>query len=291
MTIAATEEITSLGTVKAFTKAACSGTLMGVLDRAYGHPLEAEENASNPLAGGIVQHGYQCGMLWGSALAAGAQAYRLYGPGPRAEAAAVHAAQQLVEAFRELNDETNCLELTDTNMQKVSGVVKYFFRGGPISCGRMAVRFAPVAFQVINDALAEEPDESPTGCASCAAMLAREMGASEMHAVMAAGLAGGIGFSGGGCGALGAAIWITGMNNPEEQIGLTADGTKVGELIDTFLEVADHEFECSEITGQEFQSIDDHARYLRDGGCSEIIDALVETANTARDRDNEKLVA
>ena len=30
-----------------------------------------------PLAGGFMGYGYQCGMLWGAALAAGAQAYRL----------------------------------------------------------------------------------------------------------------------------------------------------------------------------------------------------------------------
>jgi len=47
-------------------------------------------------------------------------------------------------------------------------------------------------------------------------MLAQKMGLSDMHTVMAAGLAGGIGLSGGACGALGAAIWIAGMNSLEE---------------------------------------------------------------------------
>ena len=53
-----------------------------------------------PFAGGIANQGYQCGMLWGAALAAGAQAYRLFGPGPRAETEAIIAAQRLVESFR-----------------------------------------------------------------------------------------------------------------------------------------------------------------------------------------------
>jgi hypothetical protein len=39
-----------------------------------------------------MQHGYQCGMIWGATLAAGAQAYRLLGPGPQAETAAIIAA-------------------------------------------------------------------------------------------------------------------------------------------------------------------------------------------------------
>ena len=66
-----------------------------------------------PLAGGIMQHGYQCGMIWGATLAAGAQAYRLFGPGPQAETAAIIAAQRLVESFRTRNKHINCLEITE----------------------------------------------------------------------------------------------------------------------------------------------------------------------------------
>ncbi len=54
---------------------------MSVVDCSFDHPLKLEEEASIPLAGGIVNYGYQCGMLWGVTLAAGAQAYRLLGPG------------------------------------------------------------------------------------------------------------------------------------------------------------------------------------------------------------------
>lgn len=39
-------------------------------------------------------------------------------------------------------------------MQTKAGVFKYFITGGPISCGSMAIRFAPIAFEEINDALA-----------------------------------------------------------------------------------------------------------------------------------------
>ena len=43
---------------------------------------------------------------------------------------------------------------------------------------------------------------------------------------------------------------------------------------DRFLKCTDYEFECSEIVGRKFESIDDHAGYLRAGGCSEIIGVL-----------------
>ncbi len=70
------------------------------------------------------------------------------------------------------------------------------------------------------------------------------------------------------------------MNNPEEKIGLSADNTKVGEVIEAFVKTSDHQFECSEIVGREFEDIDDHARYLRDGGCSELIEALVAACSS-----------
>lgn len=37
-----------------------------MLDKSAGYPLEIEEHAINPLAGGIARHGYQCGMIWGA---------------------------------------------------------------------------------------------------------------------------------------------------------------------------------------------------------------------------------
>ena len=46
------------------------------------------------------------------------------------------------------------------------------------------------------------------------------------------------------------------------------------EAIDRFLGCTRHEFECSTIVGRRFESIDDHAAYLRDGGCAQIIEAL-----------------
>lgn len=41
-----------------------------------------------------------------------------------------------------------------------------------------------------------------------------------------------------------------------------------------FEERASMFFECSEIVGRKFEDIDDHAGYLREGGCSELIEVL-----------------
>ncbi|MCP4537275.1 MAG: hypothetical protein GY832_09020 [Chloroflexi bacterium] len=230
-----------------------------------------------PFVGGIMQHGYQCGMTWGATLAAGAQAYRLFGPGPQAETRAIIAAQRLVESFRAGSDYVNCLDITglDKSSSTMQTLVYFLIKCGSISCILRAARYAPLAFSEINTALSETHVETPPSPTSCAAMLAKKMGLSEMHTVMAAGLAGGIGLCGGACGALGAAIWITGMNSIEEGAGqIDYQDPATLDVIDRFLKCTDFKFECSQIVGRKFENVDDHADYLRDGGCSEIIEVL-----------------
>jgi hypothetical protein len=255
---------------------------LSVVDRSFDHALKREEHAAMPLAGGIMGNGYQCGMLWGAALAAGARAYQLFGPGPQAEAEALVAGQRLVAAFRARNKHINCLEITEMSMKSSSRrrflvqLSRYFLKGGPILCFSMTAGYAPVALDEINTAYSEKHSAAPASPVSCAAMLAHKLGASDMHAVMAAGLAGGIGLSGGACGALGAALWIMGMNNSQEGVENTKSLSFPGaeEAVERFLQSADFEFECSKIVGRKFENADDHASYVRAGGCSKIIETL-----------------
>jgi len=73
---------------------------------------------------------------------------------------------------------------------------------------------------------------------------------------------------------LGAAIWIIGINSTKEEIGKLFENPLALAAIDRYLESADYEFECSKIVGKKFENVADHASYLRDGGCSKIIEAL-----------------
>ena len=250
---------------------------MRVLNNAFNHSLEAEEKAAMPLAGGIVQHGYQCGMIWGASLAAGVQAYHIFGAGPRAEAKAIFVAQRLVESFRVLNRDINCIEITGIDKSSsVIHMINYFLiKGGTISCFRKAARYAQVAFGEINTALYKNHYDVPPPPVSCTAILAKKMGLSDMQTVMAAGLAGGIGLSGNACGALGAAIWIIGMNSLKEKGGkLDYKSASALYAIDAFLKCTDFEFECCKIVGRRFENIGDHASHVRNGGCTKIIEVL-----------------
>jgi len=104
---------------------------------------------------------------------------------------------------------------------------------------RIAARYASDAFTDINNALSENNIEAPSPPVSCSALLAQKMGESEMHTVMAAGLAGGIGLSGGACGALGAAIWIIGMNGSKEQVDKKVINSRISDMIDRFVRSTD----------------------------------------------------
>jgi hypothetical protein len=254
---------------------------MSVVDGSFDHPLALEEHAAMPLAGGIEQMGYQCGQLWGAALAAGAQAYRLFGSGSQAEAAAVIATQRLVDAFRTRYKATDCLELTGLNLRdgearaQTKQMLKFFAKGGPIRCFSMSAGYARAAFGEINAAFAADQLEAPAPPVSCAALLAQKMGASDLQTVMAAGLAGGIGLSGGACGAIGAAIWLIEMRRAQDGTAkVEYNSPEATEAIDRFLKSTDYEFECARIVGRKFEDAGDHACYVREGGCARTLEAL-----------------
>jgi hypothetical protein len=266
---------------------------MSVVDDSFNQPLKPEEHASMPLAGGMMR-GYQCGMLWGAALAAGAQAYRLWGPGPQAETGAVIASQRALEAFRVHTGEINCAEIIELNWKAPSKgrILKFLLKGGPIGCFRLAANYAPIAYDEIDAALSNTPIEALAPSVdfsppiSCTALLAKQMGASDLHTVMAAGLAGGVGLSGGACGALGAAIWLIGLKSSEAGDGkISFNDPAASVAIEKFLESSNHEFECAKIVGRKFENAADHAAYVGAGGCAKIIAALAACLPTDRASD------
>jgi hypothetical protein len=251
---------------------------MSVVDDSHDHPMKLAERGSAPLAGGILARGYQCGMLWGAALAAGAEAHRLYGSGPYAEAMAIRAARGEVAAFHGQNHHIDCRDIADLEMMMSGQFIRYFLTGGPIRCFRMAGKYAPVALRAIETSFSDDGFNAPAPPVSCASVVARKMGASELHTVMAAGLAGGIGLSGSGCGALGAAIWILGMAIGQAKTGMIGfDDPSLKEVVDSFAASAGPDLNCAAIAGRTFEDVGDHARYLAEGGCSHIMDLLAAT--------------
>jgi len=140
--------------------------------------MELEQRAAAPLAGGLMR-GYQCGMIWGAALAGGAQATRILGKGPQAEAGAIITAQRIVESFRAQNKAIDCSEITGIDISAPTPQAIIWFLAKTAASGTcfgMAARYARAAFREINAASSEMHIESLPAPVSCSAMLAQRMG-------------------------------------------------------------------------------------------------------------------
>jgi hypothetical protein len=65
-----------------------------------------------------------------------------------------------------------------------------------------------------------------------------------------------------------------GMNTIKEGGKIDYKSPKALEVIEHFLKCTDYEFDCSKVAGRPFESVGDHAAYVREGGCSKILDLL-----------------
>lgn len=249
---------------------------MSVVDDSYGYDLKPEEHAVIPLAGGIAQLGYQCGQVWGSALAAGARAFDLYGAGAAAQTAALHASARLIARFGGSYGSVNCSDLIGMEWKQadLAHFAKFVARGGPVKCFSMTAGFGTATRATIDAALAEELPARPALPVSCAALLANRRGASEQHATMLAGFAGGVGLSGEACGALGAALWLAALDEVRRGGNVDLLNPRHMVIVERFLSAIDGGCECAAIVGRKFAGPADHAEYIASGGCARIIDAL-----------------
>jgi len=258
-----------------FKKGTCSRTLHFILDRHFDNLKANEEFASSPLAGGILSQGYQCGMLWGSTLAASAESFRKYSEQNQAIVHAMMASQYIIESFIKRAKSTDCMDITGTNFGNKYSMLKYMLTGKPIKCFNLAAKWAPEAIQAATEGLFHNPSDLPEIPVSCASEVARKLGASDEELVTVAGLAGGIGLSGNACGALGAAIWLNTLarvRNQTYKYGISDPDTE--KIIAAFQKATNYEMECRKITGRQFKSIADHTEFIKGGGCGKVIEIL-----------------
>ena len=252
----------------------CSRTFFYILNREFGHPREAEERAIDPLAGGIMQHGYQCGQLWGACMAVGAEAYRRTNNLHQATALAIKASKHMLDSFSKEAGSSDCEDFMQADMTKKYAVPKLFVTGKFFKCFKLADKWAPKAIKAAKEGLSENNTNLPETCLSCAAEVVKKLGGNDEQIAMAAGLAGGIGLNGGGCGALAASIWMKTMLYEKEHGVSTYPNQGAKNAFETFVTQTDYEFECKNITGKQFTSLDDHKDFIKSGGCSNLIEVL-----------------
>lgn len=271
-------EKVKLKTKRTFLKqGTCSRTLFHILNKEFNHPKPNEEVAVDPLAGGIVQHGYQCGMLWGASMAIGAEAYRRYKNQGQAIAVAIEATKVLLESFLTKTKSIKCEEITSVDFKKKWSIAKYLFSGKMYTCYTLASRWAPLALKVAEEQLAKGPVKADIEAISCASEVVKKMGGTDEEMVMAAGFAGGLGLSGSGCGALAAAIWKTILELVKKSDWkYTISDPDSAKVIARFNQATEYEMECSKICGRKFNNTAEHTDLIKNGGCKKVIEALAK---------------
>lgn len=258
-------------------KGACSHTFFYILNRQFGYLKGNEERASDPLAGGIMQQGYQCGMLWGSALAVGAESFRRHDDRGRAIAQAITATQHVMESFINRAKSADCLDIAGCDFKGKLALVKFLLTGKPFICFNLASKWAPEAIRAADEGLSRELTNLLQTPISCASEVVKKMGASDEEMVMVAGFAGGLGLSGNACGALSASIWMNTLAKVREQnykYSLSDPDTE--RIIKAFQEETGSEMECCKIAGQSFKTIGEHTEFIKNGGCDKLINRLAD---------------
>lgn len=268
------------GTKRLFFKlGSCSRTLGYIVNREFDNLSENHERALDPLAGGILQQGYQCGMIWGASMAAGAEAYKrkngeILDP---AIARTISATRHIMQSFENKAKSCDCYDITQCDWHSKWSIARYFVKGKVVSCYKLMDRWAPEAIAATHEGLSNEKSRLSQKCKSCASEVVLKMGGSEAEAVMASGWAGGVGLSGNACGALAAAIWMKTLRKCKEKPGKSFfTNPDARELQEKFYKETNYEILCREITGRSFETREEHTEFIEGGGCKGLIEMLAK---------------
>ncbi len=259
-------------------KGTCSRTFFYLLDREFGYPMDEEERAIDPMAGGILQQGYQCGMLWGASMAVGAESFRKNEDPGQSTGITILATQHIMKSFVERTNSIECEEITRCDFTNKKSFLKYMLSGKFVNCFILAGKWAPEALRAAYEGLSPNLDDLPQKSLSCASEVVREMGGSEEEMAMVAGFAGGLGLSGNGCGALAAAVWMNALtyhrNNPGKPAPYDPESNNT---LKVFYEETGYEMMCDKICGRHFTTLEEHTEFVRKGGCKKLIGVLAAT--------------
>jgi hypothetical protein len=259
-------------------KGTCSRTFFYLLDREFGFPLDEEEKAIDPMAGGILQQGYQCGMLWGASMAVAAESRRRFKDPDQATGIAIKATEHIMESFVNRTSSIECEDITDCDFTDKKSFAKYMLKGKFINCLKLAGKWAPEALNAAKEGLSMDQSELPKKCLSCASEVVEKMGGSEDEIAVVAGFAGGLGLSGNGCGALAAAVWMNALIHNRKGTGKAASyDPNTDHTLQAFYQETDYEIMCSTISKHSFNTLAEHTAFLENGGCKKLIDALADT--------------
>jgi len=266
---------------------ACSEASMTTQMRGFGFEEPVYEQAIHAFSGGFMHQGHASGLLTGAVLAAGFVAQQRFKDDKSKSGAILHTAVGLAREFPEYSGFINCREITEKDLTKIGGRLSYYRVGLGKMCGRLHLKWAPRAQELIEKSLM---DYKPKGsCANCAVRTMQELRASTRletwEPTFMAGFAGGIGLSGNVCAALASGVYSMTTNyqisrrkkkrdsqfrgSVEELIGKNYRGA----LTSFRLKFTEHfgSVLCIDIIDRHFKNVEDHASFVDQGGCENVI--------------------
>jgi len=271
----------------------CSEASFTTHNRCAGIEAPLEEQASHLLSGGMMHQGNACGLLSGAILSAGLQATQRFDDDATRLGATLYAAVQLAESYPETSGAINCREITGQSVITLSEKVQYMREGKARQCGRLLMTWANHADMLIDEALTEFEKQDPgPSSANCSTETFKKIASTEelerTGSTYVAGLAGGVGLQGRSCAALTVGILILTLRHyaarrfPQKdsrflgtlhELGMARFRKRPAQLLEEFKREFDSEL-CSEIVGRRFTSPNDHASFIAEGGCREVIDFI-----------------
>ena len=272
---------------------ACSEASVTTQLHGFGIKEPAYEQALHSFSGGFMHLGHSCGLLTGAAVAAGFLARRRFDDNVTRSAAALYATIQLAKAYSELAGSVNCKDITEVSLTNLTGRLRYLQKGKARICGRLHLRWASQAHELIKKALTQFGAQQPAReCANCAVRAMKKVltpaGMKEEDAVLAAGLAGGVGLLGNVCGALAVGVFALSVihylgkdskkrdsrirGSLEELAGTRYRGPTT-RLRLAFLDRFGSDL-CGQIIHRHFKDIEDHSIFIKSGGCQEVIEFI-----------------
>lgn len=258
-------------------KGTCSQTFYYILNREFNDHNEIHEIASDPLVGGIMQLGHQCGLLMGSTLAVGKESFKRFDDPKMATFMAIMASKDVRDAFDKKAGSVNCRDITGTDFSSKVQLAKFMLLKTR-SCMKLADKWTEDAIGSAKKGLSVPPESLDHEPMSCASEVARRMGATDEEITTVAGFAGGLGLGGDACGALIAAMWVRSIeftkDNPGKPVHSNMNASNV---LFTFDDATQSKYKCSEICGKKFSTVEEHSDFIRNGGCNELMDALVNS--------------
>ena len=260
----------------------CSQAVFHLLNSEFGNLKILEEKASDPFAGGLLKKGYQCGMLWGGALAIGYEAGRLYKNDNKAIICASETTLLMQQSFIKHANSLDCKDISQCNFENKLSFIKFIIKtisSGFIfsKCFNLLADWMPEALSIINKSFNNNINID-SSIYNCAVQVAIKAEATRDEAIAVSGLAGGLGFSRNVCGVLGAIIYLSSLrllkHNPD--INFSDSTNELEKIILAFLEITDGEYLCKNISNCCFASVSEHSNFIYKGGCKILIEKLAK---------------